>query len=127
MTTLSLPFPPSVNAMFADGRTRRVKSQKYADWILEAGYALNRQRPAPIRGKVNLAYVVQEGFDKRRRDVGNYEKAVTDLLVKHGVIEADDNTIVREINLKWSNAVEGIHITISQATESQSQQGELVP
>ena len=33
MTVIELPFPVSVNAMFADGKTRRHKSQRYADWI----------------------------------------------------------------------------------------------
>ena len=37
MTVITLPFPVSVNAMFADGKTRRHKSQRYADWIAEAG------------------------------------------------------------------------------------------
>ena len=33
-------------------------------------------------------YVVKP--DKRKRDVSNIEKAVSDLLVKHGVLEDDD-------------------------------------
>jgi Holliday junction resolvase RusA-like endonuclease len=119
---LTLPMPPSVNAMFADGKTRRHKSQKYADWIIEAGYALNRQSPPNIIGPVMLSYLVQEGRDKRKRDVGNYEKAATDLLVKHGVIQADDHTIVREIRLKWSDQVIGVQITISKITEAQSRE-----
>jgi hypothetical protein len=32
--------------------------------------------------------------------------------VKAGVIEADDNSIVRKINLAWSDEVEGCRITI---------------
>ena len=55
MTVLILPFPISVNAMFADGLSRRVKSQKYCDWIIEAGYILNRQHPPQIFGQVELA------------------------------------------------------------------------
>jgi Holliday junction resolvase RusA-like endonuclease len=119
MIKINLPFPVSVNAMFADGKTRRHKSQKYCDWLLEAGYQLNRQKPQPIKGQVILSYVLGEIFDGRRRDVGNYEKGVTDLLVKHGVIEADDHRIVREIKLRWSREVTGVEITIS---ETQSQE-----
>lgn len=117
MTTLRLPFPVSVNAMFADGKTRRFKSQKYADWIAEAGYALNVQRPAKVMGQVHLIYVLQELPDRRRRDLGNYEKGVTDLLVTHGIIEADDGRIVREIRLSWSKEVEGIQVCITPTEE----------
>lgn len=115
---VELPFPVSVNAMFADGKTRRHKSQRYCDWLLEAGYALNQQHVRPIKGQVALSYLLQEGQDKRRRDLMNYEKGVTDLLVSHGIIEADDGRIVREITMRWSKLVTGIQVTItSLATE----------
>lgn len=110
---LTLPFPISVNAMFADGKTRRFKSQRYADWIVEAGYALNVQRVPKILGQVHLEYLLQEGIDKRRRDLGNFEKGVTDLLVTHGIIEADDGRIVREIILRWSRDIKGIQVRIT--------------
>jgi crossover junction endodeoxyribonuclease RusA len=113
VTVITLPFPVSTNALFADGKTRRHKSQRYADWLVEAGYALNVQRPSPVPGKVRLLYEVQEGHDRRKRDLGNLEKAATDLLVSHGIIEADDNTIVRAIELKWSAEVTGVRVTIN--------------
>lgn len=113
MTVLTLPFPISVNAMFADGKTRRFKSQRYADWIAEAGYSLRAQRPKTILGPVTLLYEVQEGKDGRRRDLGNLEKGVTDLLVDHGVIEADHDRIVREIRLIWNKDVVGVRVTIA--------------
>lgn len=98
--------------MFADGFSRRIKSQRYADWILEAGYALNRQRPPQIFGQVELHYEVEEKPDKIRRDVENYAKGVSDLLVKHKVIIADDNTVVRKITMEWAPDVKGVRITI---------------
>jgi Holliday junction resolvase RusA-like endonuclease len=113
MTVLTLPFPISVNAMFADGLSRRVKSQRYYDWIVEAGYALNRQHPPQIFGQVELKYEVEEKPDKIRRDVENYAKGVSDLLVKHKVILADDNTVVRKITMEWNPLVKGVRITIS--------------
>lgn len=39
--------------------------------------------------------------DKRTRDIGNYEKVVTDLLVNRGVIPDDDITHIKEINLRF--------------------------
>lgn len=115
MTVIKLPFPVSVNAMYADGKTRRHKSQAYADWVLEAGYALNRQHPAPVKGQVHMRYELQDGRDKRKRDCCNYEKGVTDLLVSHGIIEADDNTILRKAVIEWNPSVTGVRVTITPA------------
>lgn len=112
MTVITLPFPVSVNAMFADGKTRRHKSQRYADWIIEAGYALNKQRVIPVRGPIKITYEFQEGRDNRRRDAFNLEKGVTDLLVEHGIIEADHDLILREGRVTWNREVEGVRITI---------------
>lgn len=112
MTTFTLPYPVSVNGLFASGKTRRFKSQKYCDWLLEAGLTLAQIKPPRIIGPVHLHYILQEKNDKIRRDLMNFEKATTDLLVSHGIIEADDVRIVREITMKWSKAVEGIQVTI---------------
>jgi Holliday junction resolvase RusA-like endonuclease len=125
MTVLELPFPISVNAMFADGKTRRIKSQRYAEWVIEAGWELKRQRPIPVRGQVAIHYEFEEQPDKRKRDAFNFEKGVTDLLVQHGVIEADDNTILRKGSVEWSRDVKGVRVTIksmlSSSTDLQGQ------
>ena len=110
--TLTLPFPISVNAMFADGKTRRHKSQRYCDWLLEAGYALNRQKPLPIKGQFKITYELQEGQDKRERDAFNFEKGVTDLLVSHGVIEGDSGKYLRDGRVTWNSEVQGVRVTI---------------
>lgn len=120
MTVLELPFPISVNAMFSDGKTQRIKSQRYADWIVEAGWELKRQRPAPVKGRVSIHYEFQDGIDGRKRDAFNFEKGVTDLLVTHGIIEADDNTILRKGSVEWSNEVKGVRVTIKPETQTES-------
>ncbi len=112
MIVINLPFPISVNAMFADGKTRRHKSQRYADWVLEAGYALNLQRPPQIKGQYHITYAFQEGQDRRERDAFNLEKGCTDLLVKHGVVEGDSNKYLRRGVVEWDNSVTGVRITI---------------
>jgi crossover junction endodeoxyribonuclease RusA len=113
LIVITLPFPISVNAMFADGKTRRHKSQRYADWVLEAGYALNLQRPPQIKGQYHITYAFQEGQDKRERDAFNLEKGCTDLLVKHGVVEGDSNKYLRKGSVEWDNSVTGVRITIT--------------
>lgn len=111
-TTLDLPFPLSVNAMFADGRTRRRKSDRYQQWIAAAQVAALSQRAKPVKGPVVLEYAVQAQKDRRRRDLGNLEKGVTDLLVSLGLIESDCWRTVQKIILYWSAEVEGIRATI---------------
>lgn len=123
MTIITLPFPISVNAMFADGKTRRHKSQRYADWILEAGYALNRQKPVPVKGPFQITYELQEGHDNRRRDAFNFEKGVTDLLVAHGVIEEDNDLFLREGRVTWNREVQGVRITIKSIGAGHGKEG----
>ena len=111
-TVVTLPFPISVNAMFADGVSRRVKSQRYCDWIMEAGLQMNRQRPKPIDGPVTLLIELQEIQDGRKRDCTNFVKGPEDLLVSHQLINGDHSAVVRSVTSKWSPEVEGCRITI---------------
>lgn len=112
MPTLILPFPPSINNMFVNGLRGRFPSQKYKDWIMEAGTEIMLQRPLKVTGPVNLTFEFQEGRDNRKRDVTNLIKAPEDLLVKHGIIEADDGSIVRRVEARWNADVEGVRVTV---------------
>ena len=109
---INTPFPPSTNNLFINVTKGRIPSARYADWRQAAGWSLKAQRPKSIKGPVILRYQFQEGQDKRKRDIGNLEKAPTDLLVDHGVIEADDNTIVRAITMSWSKHINGARVEI---------------
>lgn len=123
MVTLTLPFPPSVNNLFINAGRKRVRSPKYRAWADEAYALILAQRSVyrqsgkgiAVPGPVKLLYEFQEGQDKRKRDIGNLEKATTDCLVEHQIIEADDNTIVRAIDLRWSDKVLGVRVTIMEA------------
>lgn len=109
-----LPFPPSLNNMFINVRKGRIRSQRYDSWIQEAGCEIMRQRPAKCLGRVELHLQFGEP-DKRKRDVSNLIKPVEDLLVKHGIIEADDSSIVRGVHASWSDAVSGCRVTVERA------------
>ena len=113
MTSFILPMPPSSNGLFANGKNGgRFKTQRYCDWINAAGVEILRQRPQKFVGPVTLLYEVQRPKG-RRFDLGNREKALTDLLVSHRIIQADDDTIVQEIRLKWAE-IEGVRVTVSE-------------
>lgn len=98
----------SVNNLFLNVKGRgRVISNDYRIWRDRMGWELLEQRPKKIKGPVALRYEFKRG----RADLGNLEKACTDLLVTHGVIENDGPNIVREIVLTWGE-VEGVRVTV---------------
>jgi len=43
--TITLPLPPSVNALWRSGKGRTFRSRRYISWLKEAGRALKAQRP----------------------------------------------------------------------------------
>ena len=113
---IHLPYPPSVNSLYP-GKARRYKSEKYKKWISEATAEFFDQHPgwlvAPvptITGPVSVNY----GFgrpDKRKRDLGNLEKSVSDFLVSMGVIQ--DDALIQKLTLEWA-PIEGCCITAEQ-------------
>jgi Holliday junction resolvase RusA-like endonuclease len=113
VTVICLSMPPSTNSLFAGNGKRRYKTKEYAAWIEEAGYALNRQRPEPIRGKVRLLIEVAEPKTSITQDVTNRIKAAEDLLVRHDIIQGDDQRYVRSVTAEWSQHIEGIRITVT--------------
>lgn len=103
-TTLTIPAPPSVNELFANGKpgkTGRFKTPKYKAWLSEAGWMIREQMVrddnAPMRGRV----VVILGVERKSlaADIDNRCKAVLDLLVAQRVIE--DDRFVTGIVLAW--------------------------
>lgn len=103
-------LPPSTNGLFINTGRGRAKSQPYETWLQEAAVDYYRQRPRAISGPVHVTMEFQES--KRRRDLDNMSKAPMDFLVSSRIIEADDNSIVRKLNLAWSDEVEGCRVTI---------------
>ena len=88
MISLTLPFPISVNRLYDNSKRGRVKTDRYQAWLTEAGWELKAQGQKPVTGLYAMQIVLNEA-DKRRRDIANFEKCVSDLLVKHGLIEDD--------------------------------------
>ena len=102
-----LPYPPSLNSNWRQGKGRTHKSTKYTLWIVDAGYALNQQRP-PHLSPPYIVEIAAGRPDKRKRDLDNLIKPVLDLLTSHGVI-CDDSEIE--------------HLTIYWATDDEVQNG----
>lgn len=95
-----LPWPPSSNRLwrFVPGQRTPLKSAEYRKWLIEAG---RRVGPvATIQGPYRLLLEAARP-DKRRRDLGNLEKPVSDLLQSCGVVADDCNA--QEITLRWAS------------------------
>jgi Holliday junction resolvase RusA-like endonuclease len=108
--SITLPKPPSVNELFANvPGTGRVKTQKYRSWERDAGWLLREQRPGHIEGHYELTIRMPRG----RGDLGNAEKATSDLLVKHGVI--DDDKFARRIVLERDDEAKDMVVTVRAA------------
>lgn len=109
--TFLMPFPPSVNGLYRNAAFGgRVKTEAYKAWQKEAGWTIKTQFPKPMTGKVCLTIRAVKP-DKRKRDIMNLEKAITDLLVDMGIIE--DDSLVQSGFMEWvSSDLAGVSVTI---------------
>ena len=104
---ITVPHPPSTNALRRMGGGRFVSTTKYKAWQKEAGQLLELQRPGMVNGPIRLDIEVgriltKKGKpDKRRRDLSNFVKPLEDLLVRHGVI--DDDSKVEQFEVRWAD------------------------
>lgn len=115
MIRLHLPFPPSVNALYGNGGNSRGrhKTKGYDAWIKLASIVIkdiHRQRLGPYSLSICL-----EAPDKRGRDLGNLEKAVSDLLVMHGVVK--DDRYCQRLTMAWGTGLPAPCVVLVQAAE----------
>lgn len=101
MIAVTLPFPPSVNNLYATSKTRRYVSRRYRRWRHDAGWAIELAKLTPTTGPVHLAILLTVP-DQVRRDADNYAKAVIDLAVTHRLIPDDSREVVRSIAISWA-------------------------
>lgn len=108
-TTLFLPFPPSLNGLFA-GKSRRYKSKGYVSWLADAKADIEFTKTMEgfnwqnHTGKVSIILMLKAP-DKRIRDADNLAKAVLDLLVSEKVIAGDDSRYVRSLMIQWRDDI----------------------
>jgi Holliday junction resolvase RusA-like endonuclease len=112
--TLQFAAPPSVNASTRNVPGKgRVRTKDYSDWLKEAGWQLNMQKPGHVAGKYHLTMKVRRA--SLRRDLDGYLKLVLDLLVNMGV--TDDDRHCESINLSWTDEGEGVHVMVVSAQQ----------
>ena len=90
MIKIVLPFPPSVNSLFGGGsKQKRFPSKTYKMW----------KAACPELPRLGIDYKIHIEYtfywpDKRVRDGQGSMKAVTDKLVRSGVIVDDNGKII---------------------------------
>lgn len=72
------------------------QGEKYEQYESDAGFFLKAPKK-PIDSPVNLKCIFYRK-DKRKVDVSNLIEAIQDILVKYGILEDDNHTIVRSLD-----------------------------
>lgn len=101
---VALPYPPSANRLWRAVKGRNIKSAEYRAWLLDAVRAARGATGQSITGPYCLVIVVDRP-DRRRRDLGNIEKPISDALVAAGLVRDDSDC--QRITLYWSDRVPG--------------------
>lgn len=108
--------PPSINHAYVNnkesGQKGRFKSSAYKAWERLAGTELETQRPGYVEGP--YALTVAFGRVDKRSDLGNLEKPLSDLLVRHYVVK--DDSLAQKIVLEWGT-LPGVHIMVVSTKE----------
>jgi len=120
-----LPFPPSVNRLWRATKGGKVyRSPQYVAWRKLAMWQLVGQ----VKGKkVTSAYkltILAVRPDKRRRDLGNLEKAVSDILVSQNIIE--DDCLCEWMEIKWVEDGPECQIIIEPIGDESNENGTLL-
>jgi len=108
---LSLPYPPSANRLWRNVNGRAIKSAAYRDWLEHAAQEALFQRPARVEGPYHLEIHVAAP-DRRKRDIDNLIKPLSDALSQVGV--TDDDRMAQSIFAAWTGeTVKGGAVTVS--------------
>jgi crossover junction endodeoxyribonuclease RusA len=115
MIKLQLPFPPSVNAAYGNGGNKRGrhKTAVYKTWEKLAAIGVkdsHRQALGPYSISICL-----ERPDKRRRDIDNYVKVLSDFIVAHGIVK--DDSLCERLSMTWGVGLPSPCIVLIQVSE----------
>ena len=112
MIELWLPYPPSANNLWRSARGRTYRSRTYTDWLLEAGLLAKQCLKEPIKGPYKLSITAARP-DKRKRDLDNLLKPISDLLTSIGAIE--DDHLCEMLTARWVTVGDGVAVRLEAA------------
>lgn len=96
---IHLPYPPSVNRLYRSINGRSILSKVGREYYAKA-VPIAEASGINIRGPYVLILRAHRP-DKRRRDISNLEKIVSDSLTKAGVIE--DDSLAEAVLMLWAD------------------------
>jgi len=116
MVTLTLPYPPTVNHLYATVHGRKVLSAKGRDYHEAVWNLVNRAQVQPFGEKRVAYHVTVFPPDKRKRDLSNLVKAMEDALTKAGIW--DDDSQVDRLTFERAHVAKGgsIFVEIQEMT-----------
>ena len=108
MIILQLPWPPSTNHSHHYGGGRKFLDKKTKTFREKVQEVVIEKNVTKLEGRLSM-FIALFPPDRRRRDIGNYEKQTTDALMHAGVFDDDEQidliTIVREEIVKGGQCV----------------------
>ena len=92
--------PPTMNNLYLNVyRKGRVIAPAYRVWMGRCPPEIGVHRSElPITERFAIQYYIMRP-DRRKRDIANLEKALTDSLVKHQIIK--DDSLMEELHMQW--------------------------
>ena len=87
--SLTLPYPPTANTLYATYRGRRLLSKRGKDYVKLIAKEVLASRAKSFGTSRLLVDVLVIPPDKRKRDLGNLDKVLMDSLQKAGLFEDD--------------------------------------
>jgi crossover junction endodeoxyribonuclease RusA len=111
MTTASftIPLPPSLNNIFANGAGGgRVKTKAYKAWRNAAAWEIKLQRVPLIEGDVVVHLTIER--PNAASDIDNRLKPIFDCMQTAGVIKNDRHVV--ELHAKWGT-VQGALVLVA--------------
>lgn len=112
MVELQLTRPPSANHLWVRARHGMRKSDAYVTWLMLAAVEARRQTFKRVSGPYKLTVSVSRP-DRRRRDLDNLLKPLSDLLMHIGAIDDDSNCEM--ICARWVTTGEGVRVHVEPA------------
>ena len=108
---LTLDFPPSVNRLWRVSKAGGMyRSKQYTDWRKKALWdAAVQAKFKKITGSYKIT-VKAKRPDKRKRDLDNLIKALSDVLTSAGVIE--DDSLCEHLVMMWVTDGPDCHILL---------------
>ena len=88
MITLTLPWPSSTNHSHHYGSGRKFLSKKTKQFREQVQEIVIDAKCGKVNGRLAVFYAFYPP-DRRRRDIGNYEKQTTDALMETGIFDDD--------------------------------------